>query len=572
MVTHFVNLVRATAVAWWRHAAWLIGFMLFAMVARYASLLVSTQVAPKYPFFIMFGMAFGLLANLAMIILAIRAMSDHLGVAEQPSIRRTLETSLVPFLLIYLAFGYMATYTTTLMYVVQARFSFSGLSDLLGALNPTQSTHALVTVIVIFVVSFAVEYSATWIEQKTSASWMAMVPAYCSAVRWVLGVFSITRLWEVVRFWVNERQFSAWWDSFGDWVASLMPTNLPELLARSWGYFADSIWPGLWELLIYPLVWFALVIVVVGGKFLDVNTVYDQVLRPKGGNFIRRLVLDGLLQDLNVRWFPIVRALRDMVKATVPFLGAYVVLFTLLTWVGDGLQRLVSMAIGVRPDAMIIAMHPLVVAIPSVLIMSFQIALLAAAYQQAAKLATAPRPARGTAIAHGAVVALVAASLVVVQAQIMEGAEVTVRTASQGVSNFRDSSITVSNIRIGTEVTSYSRTETTPQRFVALTLTAYSHTVVRGYRIVLIADGHTYPPYDDSLWISTVPGFFVTTDYVFEVNTDDLGGPVFAEVRPTLAMGYQQEYSRFQLDPDLLAAPSQGNIVEVDASVRKTLP
>ena len=572
MVSHFVNLARATTVAWWRYAPWLVGFMLFALVARYTSLLVSTQFATKFPFVIMFAMAFGLLVNLAMIVLAIRAMGNHLGIEEQPSIRRVLETSLVPFLLIYLAFGYMSEFTSTLLYVVQQRLSFAGLADMLGALNPTQSTGAMVTVIVIFVVSFVVEYSATWIEKKSSASWLAIVPAYCSAVRWVLGVFSITRLWEVVRFWVYERQFSSWWDSFGDWMGSWMPLNLPVLLADAWGYFATTIWPGLWDLLVYPLVWFALVVVVVGGKFLDVNTVYDQMLRPKTDNFIRRLILNGLLKSLNSRWFPILRALRDMVKATVPFLGAYVVLFTLLTWAGDWMERLVSIAVGMRPDAVTIAVIPLIDAISSVLIMSLQIALLASAYEQAAKLATAPRPARGVAIAQGVVVALVAACLVAGQATVMSGAEVTVRTASpQGVSDFRDSTVTVSNVRVGTELATQWNSETTTQRFVALTLTAHSDTVVRGFKVALIAGGHTYEPYDRALWIQTRPGFVVATDYAFEVNTDDLAGPVFAEVRPNVGIQYQVENSRFQLAPELLAA-QPGDIVTVDTSVRKSLP
>lgn len=573
LAAHFIYLVKATAITWWRHAPWLLGFMLFAMTARYASMLVTSQVAIKYPFFVMFGMAFGLVVNLVMIILAIRAMIDILGVENQPTIRHLLETSVVPFMLIYLAFGYMSQYMSTLLFVIQARSQFAALSEMLAALNPTQSVRALVSTIVIFVASFLLGYLVTWLQARTSAPWLSLISAFLSAVRWVLGFYSVFRIWEVVRLWLYGRQFSLWWEHFGDWLSSWMHINVPAVLSNAWAFFAGNIWPGLWGLLVYPLVWFALIIVVMGGELLNVNAVYERVMRPQGKSVIRRIVLDNLLGRVNLRILPIFNAFRDMLKATVPFLGAYVILFTLLTWIGDGLERLVWIGTGMRPDAVIVALVPVVDIISSVLVMSLKIALLVTTYQRAITLAKSPHPKPATAVAHGLFVVLIAIVLAIAQTSVSTATSVTVHSASQqGVTDFKDSQVTVSNIRVGTELAGAWSSETTDQRFLAVSLSVYSDTVARGFQVAIIASGHTYKPYDNALWITTIPGFRVSTDYVFEISTADLQGTVFAEIRPNSGITVQPEVSRFRLDASIISAPSQGNSIDVDESLRKDLP
>ena len=573
LATHFVYLTRTTAITWWQHAPWLVGFMLFAMFGRYSSMLVTAQVAIKYPFFVIFGMALGLMVNLVMIILAIRSMSDILGADKQPNIRQLLETTVVPFLLIYLTFGYMSSYMSTLLFVIQAQSKFSALSEMMVALNPTQSVKALVTTVVIFLVSFLIGYLVSWLQRKTAQAWLSLVSAFLSALRWVLGFYSIFRIWEAVRIWLYGRQLTLWWQQFTDWLSSWLHFNVPTTLADTWGLFTSNIWPGLWDLLAYPLVWFALVIVVAGRDLLNANTIYERVMRPEGTSVIRHYVLDNALDGLNNRLLPIFDALRDMVKATVPFLGAYVICFTLLTWLGDGLEHLIWMGIGQRSDAATVALFPLVNAVSSVLIMSVKIALLVATYRQATTLAQLPPPRPRTAIAHGLVVALIAIVLAMAQAGMSAATSVTVRPASpQGICDIQGGQVTVSDIRVATELAVGLNLDTTDGRFVAITLTAYSDKQALGFRAALIASGHTYTPYDRSSWITTVPGYLVSTDYVFEANAADLQNTVFAEVRPVVGVTTQIEVCRIKLDVLALTAPSQGSSITADTSTRKSLP
>jgi len=573
LATHLWGLVAATASGWWRYAPWLVGFMLFAEAARYASLLATSQFAIQVPFLIMFIMAFGLLVNIVMIILAIRAMMASLSTGEQPSIRQVFERSIASFLVIYLAFGYMSTYTSTMMNVIQTRFSTWTMIDLLGTLNPAISTKALVTVVVIFFSSFGVGYLATFIQSRTSASWLSLVGAYMQSMRWVLGVFSITRIGEQVRIWAYARQFSLWGEQSIAWLSSRLHIDLPDLISRMWGVFTSTIWPGLWQLLVYPLVWFALVIVVAGGRLITVTEVFERVTHTESSSYARSEFLDNLLGDINVKLLPVLHALRDMLRATVPFLGAYVILFTLLTWAGDGLERLAWMVIGSRGDVYDMVALPFVDAISSALVMSFKIALLVVAFQQARILANSPRPTRHASVAHGAIVVLLAAALVAAQAGIGTGANTTINQAApNGRSTFVDSRVTVYNLRVGTKVSGPYKTEPTPLRYVAVTVTAYSHSSTLGFVVSLIAGDHTYTTCDGKLWLSTTPGFTATTEFLFEVDTADLQGPVYAEVKITGGIQYQAIRSRYRLDPAVLSAPSEGNEIQYDSSVRMGLP
>jgi len=578
MFGHLIYLARATAVAWWQHAPWLVGFMLFAMSARYASLLVTSQVVTKYPFFIMFGLALGILFDIAITVLAIRSMGSYLGMHDEesrPSVRQILESTLLPFMLIYLTFGYVSNYTSNIMYIVQARFQIWQLSDLLQALNPVSTAHARWTTLIIFVASFLIGYLVTWLQNMTSAAWLSLISAFLSTVRWVLGVFSLFRVWEQVRFWLYNREFSLWGEKFVTWASSLVHINIPVIWSNIWSFFVEYVWHGMWSLLAFPLVWFALIIVVAGGRFLNANTVFEHVLQAETETrvtFLRRELVDRIIGGLSDRLFPILRALRDMTKATLPFLGAYVVGFTALTWAGDGLSRVVAIKIGVRPDAVVMSLWPLVQLIPSVLVMSLQIALLAVAYQRATELAKMPTTPRRVAVRQGVVVALVCAALVTAQGVAAKGLDVTVlRLPMSAAAQFQQTTAAVTSVRAGVATQNGSRTDITDRRFVAVTAAVQTDTESRRFYVTVIADGHTYQPYDYATTIDTTPGFRTVEDFVFEVNPADLDGPVFVQIRPSVNTYLQREVAQFKIDPSMLVSSGDAPI-DIDTTQRDELP
>ena len=578
MLGHLVYLARATASAWWKHAPWLVGFMLFAMTARYTSLLVTSQIVTKYPFFIMFGLALGIMLDMAITVLAIRSMGSYLGMhddADRPSVREILEKTLLPFMLIYMTFGYVSDYTSNIMSIVQARFQIWQLSEMLGALNPVSTPHARWMTLIIFLASFLLGYLVTWIQNKTSATWLSLVSAFLSTVRWVLGVFSLFRVWEQVRFWLYDRQFSLWGEKLATWASSLIHINIPEVWSQIWGFFVTYVWHGMWSLLAFPLVWFALVIVVAGGEFLNANAVYERVLKVESETnvtFLRREVIDRLIGGVADRLFPILRALRDTTKATLPFLGAYAVAFALLTWAGDGLARVVSMLVGVRPDAVILALLPFVSLIPSVLVMSLQIALLAVTYQRATELAQMPRPARRVAVRQGLVVLLVCAALVTAQGVATSGFELAIRTMPiTATAQFGPTTATIPAVRVGSSTQERTRVHTTDRMFVVVTAAVQSDTESRSFFVTVLAGGRTYDPYDLATIISTTPGFKTVEDFVFEVSPADLDGPVYVQVRPLTSVFLQREATRFAVDPAALT-PVDDAPITIDTTAQNEMP
>ncbi|MCL2652977.1 MAG: hypothetical protein FWD63_04215 [Propionibacteriaceae bacterium] len=577
MIGHMIYLARATAIAWWKHAPWLLGFMLLAMTARSMSLLVTSQIVTKYPFFVMFGPSFGIMLDMAITVLAIRSMGSYLGMRDdqlRPSIRRILESTLLPFMLIYLTFGYVTNYTSNIMYLVQARFQYAQLAELLAALNPIATAHARWTTLIIFVVSFLLGYLVTWLQNKTAASWLSIVSAFLSTVRWVLGVFSLFRVWEQVRFWLYDREFSLWGQKFVTWLSSQIHINIPAVWSDIWGFFVEYVWHGMWSLLAFPLVWFALIIVVAGGQFLSANAVFERVLHADAETrvtFLRRELINRAIGGLSDRVFPIFRALRDTTKATLPFLGAYVVGFSVLTWVGDGFSRVADIIIGARPDAVVMAVSPFVELVPSVLIMSLQIALLAVTYQRATELARMPAPPRRLIAHQGLAVALVCAALVTVQGVATGGLNVTVHTVPMGEAvRFQQTTATVPAVRVGAFTQNGSQIDLTDRMFVVVTAAVQTDIDARRFYVELVAGGHTYQTYDYVQMLSTTPGFRTLDDFVFEVNPGDLLGPVFVQVRPSVGPYMQREVARFRVGPATLrpeAAP-----IEVNTTERNELP
>jgi len=577
MIGHLIYLGRATGSAWVRQAPWLMGFLLFAQTARFASLLITSQISIKYPFFMMFGLSFGIITNIVFVILAIRSMSSYLGMTDeqtQPSIKDTLAATLIPFMVIYLAFGYVTNFTSDVLYLLTANIGFLNLADILSALNPISSTKAALETAGVFAATFLFGYLMTWVQNKTKASWPSLVSAFLSTVRWVLGVFSVFRIWEQVHLWLYGRQASMWWQQFVDWVSLHIHIDIPEIWSQIWSFFTTYVWHGMWDLVLYPMVWFALVIVVRGGQFLSANDVFERVLhieQPGKASFLRRELIDRLPGDLDSRVFPILHALRETTRATMPFLGAFVVGFTLVTWAGDGLTRLISIIIGPRSAPVVMSVVPFVDLISSVLTMSLQIALLAVAFQRASQLAEMPKTPRATSIRQGIVLALVCAVLVASQGVSTQGLQTTVHTVSiNSAGKSMGATVTLSNFRVGHAISGSIHEEATDRMFLVVTVAIQSDTSTDYYTSVE-ANGRTYSPYDFGLPITSTPAFRTSADYVFEISPADLQGPVFILVRPSTSVYMQKEAIRFRVDHSVFVAISDEPI-PVNTSQKDDLP
>jgi len=253
-------------------------------------------------------------------------------------------------------------------------------------------------------------------------------------------------------------------------------------------------------------------------------------------------------------------------------LGAFVVGFTLLTWAGDGLWRLVGIALGAQPVPVVAAASALIQLIPSVLIMSLQIALLAVAFQRASELAQMPKPPRRVEVRRGIALALVCAVLVTAQSVTTQNAGTTIHTIPMNSSaTSLGVTMTLSDARVGTTLDEGFTQETTDRVFMVVNVAVESDTKVFSFNVTAQAGGHTYPPYGPDPLITTTPGFRTRVDYIFEIAPADLDGPVYVLMAPSVDIYVQKESTRFAVDPAALANVST-DPVPVDKTTRDELP
>jgi len=547
---HLGRLAVGTAQTWVRYLPWLIGFTLFAWAGEYASLLASSVVAPHVPYLVILGLSVSLIIQLLMIVLALRKVGTLVGWSSSSPLatHRIIDIAILPFLGLYVAFGYVNDDISNLLFLIQGRTNFYQLSTIIGDLNPMLSTTRLIWVLAALVGLYIVGQVLDALREKSTSFWLDLASALVTSFGTFLGLLSAFRIWDWVQQWMHTRNIAAWNDTIASWVSSVV--HIPDVLSRAWEFFSATLWPGFWDLLVQPLVWFALAILVAGGRFMHLDEVVARVAPPstnKVVNFLRNQIQGRILGDLDDKVVPLLHALRRMWKATVPFLAAYILAFTVCTWVGEGFKDLAWRLLGMQDSSTLVIVLPLVDAISSVFILSVKLALLVVAFSQAEKLATSP-PAKKT--SAGTTVLIVAAcfALAVVHTLTLPS-DVTVRSGEVGDKvNVIGVQVSVSDIRVGTTVDVDGYQDDTDQRFVVIHLSAYSDTVRTSLRSTIVAGGHTYQTYDTVSWLDTEPGFLTEKDMTFEVELTDLTGPIYIVTHPYMTLRAQIEEAKFTID------------------------
>ena len=575
VVTHGWSLVAGTSRTWVRYLPWILGFTLFAWAAEYGCLLASGVTATFQPYTVIVLLSVGLIIQLSMIVLALRKVGEltHWSSSEPVNIRRIIDVALLPFLGIYVAFGYVNDYVSNLFFLIQGRTDMFTVANIIGELNPTLSRTRLIVVLACLVALYILGQVLSSIRSKYTSVWLDLASTFVTTLGTFLGVLSLFRIWEWVRLWMYTRNVWAWIQKFSTWLSENYPINVPEFLSQAWTFFAETCWPGFWDLLVQPLVWFALAILVAGGQFIHVDDIVTRVIPPstnKFVNFLREDVQERILGDLDDKVFPILHAFRRMWKATVPFLAAYILVFTALTWIGEGLQDLVWNLIGMQSTiAVTVDAIPFVDAIPSVLIMSLKIALLVVAFSQAEKLAQSP-PAHSTSV--GTTVLIVVLCFVLAVAHTLTAStRILTQSGVEGDTltpmGFQ---ISISDIRVGTTLDTGTSEDVTDQRFVVVHLTALPEKTDGSLYSTLVGSGHIYDPYDGGPSFGTDSGFISEVDVVFEVSVADCSRPLYFETRPSRALIARIEVARFKLNLNL--AGSENSTVSADTTLLQRVP
>lgn len=177
---------------------------------------------------------------------------------------------------------------------------------------------------------------------------------------WVFAsFFVITHLGGRALDWLTSRAFwvgaeNAWYafaDSLPD-LALFGPFagwTVPQLVQESWAWFWSTFLPGLSMALFLPLVWLALTAVVHGWReFRAADVLAGTPAARVTGRTLPRWA-EWATDDLRHKYLPVISALRLILAAGPRFLGAYLVLATLLRVGQEWLNWLLAMAVGELP-------------------------------------------------------------------------------------------------------------------------------------------------------------------------------------------------------------------------------
>jgi hypothetical protein len=559
-----VRLVSGSVSVWLRLLPRLLALCLLGWVAYHGSVFAAVELGRVSAWLLIPVLALGVVARLATVILALRSVAHALDaprllrlVAPEEavdddrdrSITRLMSTTLLPFLGVYAAFGYVTVFAQDVVLLSTYRFGILDDRQLLGALNPTSSvTAAAITIGLVVGLYLARRLLDRWHEASGAVvvGLLAVVVEACGLFVVLLSGF---RLWEEAQLWLGERRLAQWWDDAVAWASGWLRIDLPDVVTAVWNVAVETVWPVFWDLLSQPVAWLALAALVFGSRVLSLGDLWHTTPVPAasrdprmqrvqaalaGAHGARRVVLqvqEAFLGDIDDKYLPALVALRLVLRAGLPFLGAFVLVFGLVRLAGEWAARTIVVAIGGQPPGTWVRLIPFLDLVPDVIGMSLQLALLGTAFVRILTLRTSPEPVRVPAGARRRLgeVGLVGALLAAVTALTLlnPSARTAERTSAIGEpAGLNGGMVVLDQVRLasGLRTGTGDRVETTPLVFVVVRAT-----VIRPGAEPIAASAdlrHGDRSYHAGSWAGTVltaeAGFRSTGDLVFEVQPSDL--------------------------------------------------
>jgi len=557
-----LRLASATAGVWLRLLPRLVALTLIGWVAYHGAVFLGAEVAQFSPWLLIPALSIGVVVRLATVVVALRSVATELGAPallrhvapadavdddRDRSLSRLLGITLLPFLAVYAAFGYVDSFARDVVLLSTYRF---GPGELLQGLNPLDSgTTAAIAIALVAVLYIARRLLERW-QEHTGRLLPALLAALVEASGLFVVLLSAFRLVEGVQLWLGERRVAQWWQASLEWATGWLHFNLPDLVVRVWTFLGGTIWPVLWNVLSQPLAWLTLAALVFGSRVLTLGDVLHTgpaaggraagraerlrlaLARAEGPRRVLLRLQRTFVGDVDDKYLPTWKSLRLVLHAGWAFLGAYVLLFSLVGFLGEWSVDAVKTAIGGQPVGVWINVIPFLNLLPDVLAMSLQLALLGAAFVRIVQLrspSTDPPPvARGRA-ARGAEVAVVGALMLafVAAVALQPNPDAAVRTAGLGErARYAGGSVRVDAVQLGTKVLMLpsKEVEASPVMFVAVRATVTRSGAAKVSVQPRLVNGSR--AYQAQSWgystLAPEAGFSDSADFVFEVQPGDV--------------------------------------------------
>jgi hypothetical protein len=596
-----LRLASATTGVWLRLLPRLVALTLLGWVAYNGAVFVGAELAQFSPWLLIPALSIGVVLRLATVVVALRSVATELGAPallrkvvpaeaveddRDQSLSRLLGTTLLPFLAVYAAFGYVDSFARDVVLLSTYRF---GPGELLGALNPLSSPTVATTTIALVVALFVLRRLLERWQQRTGRLLPALLAALVEASGLFVVLLSAFRLVEGARLWLGDRRVTQWWQVAMDWAAGWLHIDVPDLVMRAWTFLAGTIWPVLWDVVSQPLAWLTLAALVFGSRVLTLGDVLHTapasgrgegraerlrmaLARAEGPRRVLLRVQQTFAGDVDDKYLPSLKSLRLVLRAGWAFLGAYVLLFSLVGFLGEWSVEAVKTAIGGQPVSVWINVIPFLNLLPDVLAMSLQLALLGTAFVRILQLRSTDTTApvgRGRA-SRGAEVAVVGALVLVLAATVAlrPNPDAAFRTAGLDErARYAGGAVQVDAVQLGTKVLMLpsKEVEASPVMFVAVRATVTRSGAAKvNVQPRLVNGSHAY---EAQGWgysiLAPDPGFSDSADFVFEVQPGDVNEGLRLEFENRQFLVYYPDVVSVPLglDPAAAAAATHQTVV-----------
>lgn len=352
----------------------LLGWLGYGLTLR-----VGASISYDYPWHALAVFSTGFVFLLGAMVLQLRLVGAELGIRQlipedaggddrDEGIGRLLALTLLPFLGIYAAFGFVADRAEQLLVSSLTQTGILADRTLMSQLYP-QTRDQILVVIAVVVGAYVIRRVLDLLHEATDRRVFGLLAAFVEAFFMLSLILSGSHLVSYVRDWLADRKLQEWIDTWVDGIAgvlSLVKVNLPEILRVIGGFLSDTGIPFLLQVIGQPLAWLAVAALIYGSHVLSVADLWRKGASPSdaarelarlesrrpgrtGSGRGRRAWLEFqevFLGDIDDKYVPTFQSLRVVLHAGVLFLAAFVFLHWVTVRVGDAFSSTVNRLVG----------------------------------------------------------------------------------------------------------------------------------------------------------------------------------------------------------------------------------
>lgn len=370
---------------WWRLLPLLLAINLTAYVGQQLMLLAAAYLSEVNAWVAVLLVSLGLVGVLSGYVVSLRLIGDELGVrdlipeAERSEVGQTrslaslLAITLLPFLGLYAAFGYIQETSGTLVnYETIVRGQLE--KGVLAGFAPRTLTEWS-TMLAILAGIYVGRRLLDVAHDRTGLRLLGLAAAFVEGFFLFLAFLLASRGVPNLTRWLESREI-AWWVTSAKqgFLTALhqISDRLPVIVVDAWTFLWETVWPGFMSALFEPILWLAIAALVFGAKVMNLADLWRQgeplgasvvahnatarrwySRRPATSSRARRVVLEveeAFFGDLDDKYLPTFQSIRLVLGVGVSFLTAYLALFGVGKAIGEAIPRIVFAIGGGRPS------------------------------------------------------------------------------------------------------------------------------------------------------------------------------------------------------------------------------